>query len=323
MDTVTLSRVQFALTIGYHILWPTFSIGIACFVAWLSVWWWRTGDAAYRDLMRFWSRLFAMGFGMGVITGVVISYDVGTNWSGFARVTANVLGPLFMYEVLTAFFLEAGFIGIVLFGEGRVSRGAHLFACCMVAGGTLLSACLILATKSWMQTPAGATLGPDGIFRVDDWAAVIFTASYPYRVAHMVCASFLTGAFVVAGVSAFHLLRGIQPALARRAFSMAMWAALVLAPLQLVIGDLHGRNTLRYQPTKLAAMEGLWPYVVPRSVTIWDGAADAASLSFASVGLIVVIPVVLTYQIHAYWVFRGKVAAPQDPATDARTRQPA
>jgi cytochrome d ubiquinol oxidase subunit I len=258
MDVVLLSRVQFALTIGYHILWPTISIGTASFVAWLSFRWWRTGEPVYRDLMRFWSRLFAMAFGMGVVTGVVLSYEVGTNWAGFARTTSNVLGPLFMYEALTAFFLEAGFIGIVLFGEGRVSRGGHLFACCMVAGGTLLSACLILATNSWMQTPAGAARDADGIFHVVDWAAVIFSPSYPYRVLHMVCASFLTSAFVIAGVSAFHLRQGHYPQAARRAFSMAMWAALLLAPTQAVLGDQHGLNTREYQPVKLAAMEGLW-----------------------------------------------------------------
>lgn len=257
MDALILSRLQFAFTIGFHILWPTFSIGVAAFVAWLSFRWWRTGDPVFRDLLRFWSRVFALSFGMGVVTGIVLSYEVGTNWAGFSRATGNVLGPLFMYETLTAFFLEAGFIGIVLFGEGRVSKAAHFFACCMVSLGTLLSAGLILATNSWMQTPAGATMDAQGIFHVDSWWHVIFTASYPYRVMHMVCASFLTGAFLVAGVSAFQL-RGKYPRAAQRAFSMAMWAALVLAPLQIVLGDMHGLNTREHQPVKIAAMEGLW-----------------------------------------------------------------
>lgn len=278
MDATILSRMQFALTIGYHILWPTFSIGVALFVAWLSFQWWRTGEAIYHDLMRFWSKLFAMAFGMGVVTGLVLSYEVGTNWAGFARVTANVLGPLFMYEALTAFFLEAGFIGIVLFGVGRVSRAKHFLACCMVAFGTMLSACLILATNSWMQTPQGAELGPDGVFRVTDWAAVIFTPSYPYRVLHMVCASLLTSAFVIGGVSAFHLRRGQYPQASRRAFSVALWAALILAPTQAVLGDAHGLNTGQHQPVKLAAMEGLWQTGrgVPATLFAWpDMEAEA------------------------------------------------
>lgn len=258
MDALILSRLQFAFTIGYHILWPTFSIGVASFVAWLNFLWWQTGRTVYRDLMRFWIRLFAMGFGMGVITGIVLSYEIGTNWSGFSRAVSNVLGPLFMYEALTAFFLEAGFIGIALFGEGRVGKGLHFLACLMVALGTLVSATWILAANSWMQTPAGAVVDAQGVYHVVSWPAVIFNASFPYRLMHMVCASFLTGSFVVAGVSAFHLWRGQHLETARKAFSMAMWAALLLAPLQIVLGDLHGLNTREHQPTKLAAMEGLW-----------------------------------------------------------------
>jgi len=258
MDVLLLSRLQFAFTVGFHILWPTFTIGTACFVACLSGLWWWTGKPVYRDLMRYWSRLFALAFGMGVITGVVLSYEIGTNWAGFSRQVANVLGPLFMYETLTAFFLEAGFIGIMLFGEGRVSRGAHFFACAMVACGTLVSATWILAANSWMQTPAGAATGADGVFHVVDWTQVIFNASFPYRLLHMVCASFLTGAFLVAGVSALHMLAGRSREAAGVAFSMAMWAALVLAPLQIVLGDAHGLNTREHQPIKVAAMEGLW-----------------------------------------------------------------
>jgi cytochrome bd ubiquinol oxidase subunit I len=258
MDAVILSRLQFAFTIGYHILWPTLTIGLACFITCLSALWWRTGQTVYRDLMRFWTRLFGMGFAMGVITGIVLSYQIGTNWAGYSRSVGYVLGPLFMYEVLTAFFLEAGFIGIVLFGEGRVSRGLHFFACLMVALGSLLSSVWIIAANSWMQTPAGAVADADGIFRAVDWWAVIFTPSFPYRVLHMVGASFLTVSFVVAGVSAFHLWQGRHPEAARTGFSMAMWAALVMAPTQMVLGDLQGRNTRLFQPIKVAAMEGLW-----------------------------------------------------------------
>ncbi|QRG06547.1 cytochrome ubiquinol oxidase subunit I [Xanthobacter dioxanivorans] len=268
MDAVQLARLQFAFTIGFHILWPTFTIGVAWFVTWLSGLWWRTGNPVYRDLMRFWTRIFSLGFAMGVITGIVLSYEIGTNWAGFSRSVANVLGPLFMYETLTAFFLEAGFIGIMLFGEGRVSKGAHFFACLMVSAGAMFSATWIIAANSWMQTPAGAVADANGIYHVADWASVIFTSSFPYRLAHMVCASFLTCSFVVAGVSAFHLWRRQHLAASRTAFSMAMWMALILAPTQIFIGDLHGRNTLKEQPTKLAAMEGLWDTTKGPAMTV-------------------------------------------------------
>ncbi len=258
MDALTLSRIQFGFTIGFHILWPAFTIGIASFVACLSFLWWRTGRPVYGALMRFWIRIFALGFGMGVITGVVLSYEIGTNWSGFSRAVSNVLGPFFVYEVMTAFFLEAGFIGIVLFGERRVGRGLHFFACLMVATGTLFSASWILASNSWMQTPAGYSIDAEGIFHVTDWWAAVFTPSFPYRFLHMVCASYVTGSFVVAGVSAYHLWRRQHLEASRLGFSMALWAAFILVPLQLVLGDAQGRNTLQYQPTKLAAMEGLW-----------------------------------------------------------------
>jgi cytochrome bd ubiquinol oxidase subunit I len=271
MDAVILARLQFAFTIGFHILWPTLTIGLACFVALLSGFWWQTGKQVYRDLMRFWLKIFALSFGMGVTTGVVISYEIGANWAGYSRSVSNVLGPLFMYETLTAFFLEAGFVGIVLFGQERVSKGAHFFACLMVAVGTLISTTWIIASNSWMQTPAGAVADANGIFHVVDWAHVIFSPSFPYRLAHMVCASLVTGAFVVAAVSAFHLLRQHYVEASRIGFSLAMWLALILAPTQIFLGDLQGRNTLQYQPTKLAAMEGLWDTTrgPPMTVIAW------------------------------------------------------
>jgi cytochrome d ubiquinol oxidase subunit I len=277
MDPVVLARLQFAFTVGFHILWPTFSIGLACFIALLSGLWWRTGRTVYRDLMRFWLRIFALAFGMCVITGLVLSYEIGTNWAGFSRSVANVLGPLFAYETLTAFFLEAGFIGIVLFGEGRVSKGLHFFSCCMVAGGTLVSATWILAANSWMQTPAGAVADANGLYHAVDWWQVIFNPSFPYRLAHIVCASFVTGSFVVAGVSAFHLWRCQHLKTSRVAFSLAMWMALILTPTQILIGDLHGRNTLAYQPTKLAAIEGLWDTTnsAPMTVLAWPDMKQA------------------------------------------------
>jgi hypothetical protein len=181
LDTVTLSRLQFAFTIGYHIMWPAYSIGIAGFIVLLNTLWLCTGKTVYRDLMRFWIRLFALEFVMGVVTGVVVSYEIGANWSGFSRMTGNVTGPLLMYEALTVFFLEGGFIGMVLFGETRVGQRMYLFSCCMVALGTLLSAFWELAANSWMQTPQGAILGRDKVFHVDHWAKIIFNPSFPYR----------------------------------------------------------------------------------------------------------------------------------------------
>ncbi|WP_281808570.1 cytochrome ubiquinol oxidase subunit I [Xanthobacter flavus] len=280
MDALALSRLQFAFTVGFHILWPTLTIGTAWFVTLLSFLWWRTGKTVYRDLMRFWMRLFALVFGMGVVSGIVLSYEIGTNWAGFSRSVANVLGPLLAYETMTAFFLEAGFIGIMLFGESRVSKATHFFACLMVAGGALISTTWIIASNSWMQTPAGAVADASGIYHVVDWWQVIFTASFPYRLAHMVCASFLTCAFVIAGVSAFHMRRGQHVAASRTAFSMALWLALVLAPLQIFIGDLHGRNTLVHQPTKLAAMEGLWDTTRGPAMTViaWPDMAAQKNL---------------------------------------------
>ena len=280
MNALLLSRLQFAFTIGFHILWPTFTIGIASFVAFLSGMWWWTARPVYRTLMRFWIHLLALGFGMGVVTGIVLSYEIGTNWSAYSRAVANVLGPMFTYEVLTAFFLEAGFIGIVLFGERRVGRGVHFFACCMVAGGSLLSASWIIASNSWMQTPAGYTVDSQGIYHIADWWQAVFNPSFPYRLMHMVCASFLTGGFLVAGISAFHLLQGKHLEAARKGFSLAMWTVLILAPLQVVLGDVQGRNTLQYQPTKLAAIEGLWDSGrgVPATLLGWPDMARERNL---------------------------------------------
>jgi len=280
LDTVTLSRLQFAFTIGYHILWPAYSIGIAGFIVLLNALWLRTGKTVYRDLMRFWIRLFALGFVMGVVTGVVLSYEIGANWSGFSRITGNVTGPLLMYEALTAFFLEGGFIGIVLFGEARVGRRMHFFSCSMVAVGTLLSAFWVLAANSWMQTPQGATLGRDKVFRVAGWASVIFNPSFPYRFAHMVCASYITGVFVVAGVSAIFMLRKSNRDFAETGLSLAMWIALFLVPLQMLLGDQHGQNTRQYQPMKLAAIEGLWDTApsVPLTLFAWPDQKAATNL---------------------------------------------
>src|SRR4051812_45982997 len=256
-DATILARSQFAFTIGYHILWPAYSIGISGYIVLLGALWLRTRKPVYRELLRFWIRLFALGFAMGVVTGVVLSYEIGANWSVFADRTANVIGPFFLYEVLMAFFLEAGFIGIMLFGLDRFSDRLHFVSCTMVALGAVFSAFWILAANSWMQTPQGFRMEGDS-FAILSWRAAIFTPSFLYRFAHMTVAAYLAGTFVVIGVTGWYLWRGEHREFARAGFSLAMWVAAFLAPTQLLIGDQHGLNTLRYQPIKLAAMEGDW-----------------------------------------------------------------
>lgn len=273
MDPLLLSRLQFAFTIGYHILWPAFTIGLAWFIVVLNALWLRTGDQAYRQLVKFWTKVFALAFGMGVVTGVVISYEIGLNWSGYARATSDAIGPLFVLEVLTAFFLEAGFIGVMLYGDEKVGRKLHFASCIIVATGTLISAFWIISANSWMQTPVAFTTTPDGRFVATDFWGVVFNPSMPYRLAHMLTASFITGGFVVTGVAAFWLWRGrVQDqAAARRAFSVCLWMLAVLVPLQMEIGDQHGLNTRKYQPMKLAAIEARWETEsrVPINVIAW------------------------------------------------------
>jgi cytochrome d ubiquinol oxidase subunit I len=256
-DAVLLARAQFAFTVAFHIVFPSFTIGLASYLAVLEgLWLWRK-DEVYLNLYKYWSKIFALSFGMGVVSGIVMSYQFGTNWGPFADKTGPVLGPLLGYEVLSAFFLEAGFLGIMLFGMKRVGKRLHFFATLMVAVGTLFSAFWILSANSWMQTPAGHGLA-DGQFVPLDWWAVIFNPSFPYRLLHMVLAAYLTTAFVVGGVGAIHLLKDRSNNAARIMFSMAMWMATLVAPLQLVAGDMHGLNTLHHQPAKVAAMEGHW-----------------------------------------------------------------
>ncbi|HZD26480.1 MAG TPA: cytochrome ubiquinol oxidase subunit I, partial [Alphaproteobacteria bacterium] len=256
-DAAVLARSQFAFTISFHILFPTLTIGLAAFLVLLEALWLKSGRDVYRRLYHFWSRIFALTFGMGVVTGVVMSYQFGANFGPFSRAAGNVLGPLLTYEVLSAFFLEAGFLGIMLFGWNRVGRGLHFTATVLVALGTAFSAFWILSANSWMQTPAGYAL-EGGVFRVTDWWAVVFNPSFPYRFVHMLLASYLTAAFVVAGVGAWHLLRDAGARWARRMLRVALTIAAVLAPLQILAGDQHGLNVEEYQPLKVAAMEGRW-----------------------------------------------------------------
>ncbi len=207
LDPVLLSRIQFAFTISFHILFPSFTIGLAAWLLVLEALWLKTGQPVYLQLSEQWTKIFAVSFGMGVVSGVVLSYEFGTNWSELSRLGGNVIGPLLSYEVLTAFFLEAGFLGIMLFGHERVPKAVHAFATAMVALGTLISAFWILSANSWMQTPAGQVMGADGVLHVDDWWQVIFNPSFPYRFTHMVAAAYLTTAFIVGGIGAWYILR--------------------------------------------------------------------------------------------------------------------
>jgi cytochrome bd ubiquinol oxidase subunit I len=256
LDPVLLARLQFAFSIAFHILFPAFTIGLAAWLVVLEAAW-LAGSERHGELSRFWTRIFAVSFGMGVVSGIVMSFQFGTNWSELSDRAGNVLGPLLNYEVLTAFFLEASFLGILLFGRDRVPRSLHFFAACAVAAGTLISAFWILSANSWMQTPAGYELR-DGVFYVTSWWEVVFNPSFPYRLAHMTVAAFLTTAFVVAGVSAWHLLKARAVPHARIGLAMALWLITALAPAQLILGDLHGLNTLEHQPAKIAAIEGHW-----------------------------------------------------------------
>lgn len=256
-DAFHLARLQFAFTVSIHIIFPAISIGMASFLAVLEWRWLLTGDKTYKTMYQFWSKIFAIGFGMGVVSGVVMAYEFGTNWSGFSRVAGNITGPLLTYEVLTAFFLEAGFLGVMLFGWERVSPRAHFFATFMVAVGTLISTFWILASNSFMQTPQGFAI-ENGLIVPVDWFEVIFNPSFPYRLAHMTIAAFIVAGFMVAACGAWHLLHGRSDNAVKRSFSMALWILLLLTPIQIIVGDAHGLNTREYQPAKIAAIEGLW-----------------------------------------------------------------
>lgn len=257
LDALMLSRVQFGFTISFHIIFPAITIGLASYLAVLEAFWLRTHDPVYRSLYFFWMKIFAVNFGMGVVSGVVMAYQFGTNWSAFSDFAGSITGPLLAYEVLTAFFLEAGFLGVMLFGWRRVGPGIHFFSTLMVALGTLLSATWILASNSWMHTPQGFEIINDQVVPVD-WVAVILNPSFPYRLVHMTLAAFLATALMVAGSAGWHFLKGNDSPAVRRMFSMALWMLLAVAPLQAVVGDFHGLNTLKHQPAKIAALEGHW-----------------------------------------------------------------
>ncbi|KFG88980.1 Cytochrome D ubiquinol oxidase subunit I [Sphingobium herbicidovorans NBRC 16415] len=278
VDAIILARAQFAFTVSFHFLFPAFSIGLASYLMVLEGLWLATGKGVYANLYRYWLKIFAVVFAMGVVSGIVMSYQFGTNWSVFSDKAGPVIGPLMAYEVLTAFFLEAGFLGVMLFGINKVGRKLHFAATCAVAIGTFISAFWILSVNSWMQTPTGYEIGANGQFLPGpSWMAIIFNPSFPYRLVHTVLAAYLTTAFAVGAVGAWHLLKDRANPGARTMFSMAMWMAAIVAPIQVVAGDLHGLNTLEHQPVKVMAMEGHYDSHPDGAPLILAGIPDSAN----------------------------------------------
>jgi cytochrome bd ubiquinol oxidase subunit I len=279
LDPVLLARLQFAFTITFHIIFPSFTIGLSAYIATLMVMWMKTGTPHYHRLARFWTKIFAVSFAMGVVSGIVLSYQFGTNWSRFSLMVGNVVGPLIGYEVLTAFYLEATFLGVLLFGWNRVPPWLQTLAAVFVAIGTAMSAFWILSANSWMQTPVGHFKQEDGIVIPVDWLAIIFNPSFPYRLAHMVTATYLTTALVVLAVGARYLVAKRHLDEARTMMRMAIGMIAVLAPLQLFIGDQHGLNTLAHQPIKIAAMEGHWDGTKPGALVLFAWPDEKAEIN--------------------------------------------
>lgn len=291
LDPLLLSRLQFVWVVAWHILLPAFTIGLASYIAVLEGLSFFTGREMYGRISNFWIKIFAVSFGMGVVSGVVMPFQFGTNWSRFSDATANVLSPLMAYEGLTAFFLEAAFLGVLLFGRKLVPKWAHFVSALMVAAGTLFSAFWILATNSWMQTPAGYRI-EHGTFYPENWLAIIFNPSFPYRLAHTVTAFYVTTAFVVVGVAAYYLRHGRFVAEARSMLSMTLWLLTLFVPLQIVLGDLHGLNTREYQPAKLAAIEALWDTQARAPLTLFalpdqDGERNRMAVEVPVLGSII------------------------------------
>jgi cytochrome d ubiquinol oxidase subunit I len=254
---VLLSRIQFGFVMSFHIIFPAFTIGLASWLAFTAGMYLKTRRVLWRELYLFWLKIFAISFGLGVVSGIVMSFQFGTNWAELSARAGNILGPLLAYEVMTAFFLEGTFLGVMLFGWRRVSPRLHFFATCMVALGTLISTFWILAANSWMQTPAGYEIR-DGVFYPSDWLAVIFNPSFPYRLVHMTLAAFITTCFVIGGISATYLLRDRHREAAQVMLKLAISFAAIAVPLQIIAGDLHGLSVHEHQPAKLAAIEGHW-----------------------------------------------------------------
>ena len=296
MDALILSRMQFAANISFHILFPTITIALCWFLLFFRLRFIQTRDPAWEEAYYFWTKVFALSFALGVVSGIVMSFQFGTNWPGFMEKTGNISGPLLGYEVLTAFFLEASFLGIMLFGRGRVSERVHLAATALVALGTTLSAFWILSLNSWLQTPAGFEI-VNGQFIPTDWWAVVFNPSFPYRFAHKLLASALTASFLVAGLCAWQLLKGSATAGTHKAMRTAIVAAAVAMPLQFLAGDLHGLNTLEHQPAKIAAMEGIWDTEKGAPLTLFGIPDEAAGTTHHALKIPRLASLVLTHDL--------------------------
>jgi cytochrome bd ubiquinol oxidase subunit I len=310
VDAIFLARIQFAFTVTFHIIFPSFTIGLAAFIATLLVRWRLTGEERFHKLARFWTKIFAVSFAMGVVSGIVLSYQFGTNWSRFSEVAGNVVGPLIGYEVLTAFFLEATFLGILLFGWNRVPANLHVLSAVLVAVGTSMSAFWILSANSWMQTPAGHEM-IDGIAHPVDWIAIIFNPSFPYRFAHMFTAAYLTTSVVVLAVGARYLMQNRFHEDARTMIRMGLGMVIVLAPLQLVIGDLHGLNTAEHQPAKVAAMEAHWDGSKPAGLVLFGWPDNVAEKNHFEIAIPNLASFIITHDFNG--LFKGlKDFAPQD-----------
>jgi cytochrome d ubiquinol oxidase subunit I len=309
-DPVFLSRLQFVWVVALHILLPAFTVGLACFIALLESVHLFTGNTLYLRLSQFWLRIFAVSFGLGVVSGIVMPFQFGTNWSRFSDATSNVVAPLLAYEGLTAFFLEAAFLGVLLFGRKLVPPVVHTGAALMVALGTFFSTFWILAVNSWMQTPAGYER-IDGRFFAADWMAVIFNPSFPYRLTHTVTAFFITTAFVVIAVASYHLRKNQFIPESRKMLSMSLWLATILVPAQILIGDQHGLNTLEHQPTKLAAMEGNWDKRESAPLLLFAVPDQAAQTNHYEIGIPYLGSLILKHEL--YGVIPGlKEVAPAD-----------
>jgi cytochrome bd ubiquinol oxidase subunit I len=311
-DPVLLARLQFAFTIIFHIIFPSFTIGLSAYIATLGALWLRTGRERYQLLMRFWTRIFAISFAMGVVSGVVLSYQFGTNWSRFSLAAGNVIGPLLGYEVLAAFFLEATFLGVLLFGFDRVPPWLYVFSATVVAIGTAISAFWILSANSWMQTPAGYALR-DGIAYPTDWIAVVFNPSFPYRFAHMLNAAYLTTGFVVLAVGARYLVAGTHIEQARTMLRMGIGLTAILAPLQLVIGDQHGLNTLKYQPIKIAAIEAHWNGAEPGDFNIFAWPDEKSQSNRFAISIPKAASLILTHKMNGLFPGLSSVPASERP----------
>jgi cytochrome d ubiquinol oxidase subunit I len=311
-DPVLLARLQFAFTITFHIIFPSFTIGLSAYIATLGALWVNTGAERYHLLMKFWTKIFAVSFAMGVVSGIVMSYEFGTNWSRFSVAVGNVVGPLIGYEVLTAFFLEATFLGVLLFGFNKVPPWLYVMSAAIVAFGTSMSAFWILSANSWMQTPAGFEMRNEVAFPTD-WIAAVFNPSFPYRFAHMLNAAYLTTGFVVLAVGARYLLAGKHVQAGRTMLRMAIGLTVILAPLQLFIGDQHGLNTLKHQPLKIAAMEAHWDGSKPEDFHIFAWPDEQAGVNRFEISIPRGASLILTHRADGLFPGLNSVPASERP----------